>query len=76
MGVNPPPQKNTTHAKHCFVLPLHLLVFNHVEDSIFEDPGKKWSLDMLKCSRFSIACFTVDVTDIFWPNQTIYNIKS
>ena len=29
-GVNPPPRK-PTHEKHCLVLPLHLLIFNHVD---------------------------------------------
>ena len=34
-----------------------------IEDSIFEDPGKKWLHDML----ISIACFTVDVTSSVFP---------
>ena len=34
-----------------------------IKDSIFEDPGKKWSHDMLA----SIACFTVDVTSSVFP---------
>ena len=48
-----------------------------IEDSIFEDPGKKWSHDMLT----SIACFTVDLTSSVFPQfsmiiagLTIYRI--
>ena len=38
-----------------------------IEDSTCEGPGKNWSHDLLKCSRLSIACFTVDLTSSVCP---------